>query len=289
MILLTGGTGQFARLTIDFLLQKGIEANQISALVRDSGKAQDLKEQGINIIVGDYNDSESLVRAFSGIEKLLFISGSDIPNRVSQHERVVQAAKQAEVKHIVYTSGERKDETSSSPLWPFAEAHIKTEKWIKESGMTYTILKNNLYMDFIPYFIGDILETETIYLPAGNGKMSVALRAEMAEAAAVVLASEGHENKVYDIVNTEAYSYADIAKLLSEITGKNINYISPTVAEFTETLRKTGSSIPEEYFGIILAQAQGDGDITNDDLSNLIGRKPTTIKTFLEQVYKRKA
>lgn len=119
-----------------------------------------------------------------------------------------------------------------------------------------------------------------------NMSLSVALRSEMAEAAAVVIASEGHDNKVYDIVNTEVYSYEDIARLLSEIIGKNINYISPTAAEFTETLRQTGDSIPEEYFGIILAQAQGDGDITNEDLSNLIGRKPTTIKTFLEQVYK---
>lgn len=141
-------------------------------------------------------------------------------------------------------------------------------------------------MDYIPYFIGNVLETETIYLPAGSGKISVALRSEMAEAAAEVLASKGHENKVYDIVNTEAYSYEDIARIISEITGKSIKYISPTAAEFTEKLRQTGNSIPEEYFGIILAQTQGDGDVTNNDLANLIGRKPTSIQTFFEQVYK---
>jgi NAD(P)H dehydrogenase (quinone) len=285
MILVTGATGHFGNLTIDYLLKTGIPANQISALVRNADKGQDLKTKGINLVFGDYNDYASLVKAFSGVEKLLFVSGNDIPNRLSQHERVVKAAKEAKVEHFIYTSGERKDETPNSPLWLFAKAHFETERLLKESGLTYTILKNGLYMDFIPFFIGDVLKTEMIYLPAGQGKVSFALRSEMAEAAAKVLSSEGHENKVYDFVNTEAYSYDDVAMYISEITGKNINYISPTPEEFTEALSKSDGAIPEDFVGILLAQAQGDGDITSHDLENLIGRKLTSLKSFLQEVY----
>jgi NAD(P)H dehydrogenase (quinone) len=285
MILVTGATGHFGNLTIDFLLKAGIPANQISALVRSADKAQDLKRKGINLVIGDYNDYSSLVNACSGVEKLLFVSGNDIPNRLSQHERVVEAAIEAKVGHVIYTSGERKDETPSSPLWLFAKAHIETERLLKESGLTYTILKNGLYMDFIPFFIGDVLKTEMIYLPAGQGKVSFALRSEMAEGAANVLLSEGHENKTYDFVNTEAYSYDDVAMYISEITGKSIKYISPSPDEFVEALSKSDGSIPEDFVGIVLAQAQGDGDVVSQDMESLIGRKLTSLRSYLQEVY----
>jgi NAD(P)H dehydrogenase (quinone) len=287
MILVTGATGHFGNLTINFLLKQGVSANQISALVRNADKAQDLKAKGVNLIIGDYNDYTSLVEAFSGVDKLLFISGNDIPNRLDQHERVVKAAKEASVGHVIYTSGERKDETPNSPLWLFAKAHFETERLLRESGLTYTILKNGLYMDFIPFFIGDVLKTETIYLPAAEGKVSFALRSEMAEAAANVLASDGHQNKIYDFVNTESYSYDDVAMHISEITGKNIKYISPTPEEFTEALSKADGSIPEDFVGIVLAQAQGDGDVISHDLENLLGRKLTTLRSFLQEVYSK--
>jgi NAD(P)H dehydrogenase (quinone) len=286
MILITGATGHFGSLTIDFLLAKGIEPKHITALVRKPDNVQNLQSKGVHIVTGDYDDHDSLVKAFDGIDKLLLISGNDIPKRASQHENAIKAAKQANVKHIIYTSGERKDDTPDSPLWPFSGAHIKTEKWLQESGLVYTILKNTLYMDYIPFFIGNVLETNTIYLPAGNGKISVALRSEMAEAAATVLASEGHENKIYDIVNTESYSYADVARYISETVGRTIKYISPSVEEFTETLKKSGAGIPEEFLGIVLAQSQGDGDIVGSDLEKLIGRKPMSLEPFLQETYK---
>lgn len=283
MILVTGATGHFGRLTIDFLLNKGIKPSEIAVLVRNAEKAADLKTKGIKIITGDYNDYPSLVKAFSGIDKLLFVSGTDLPDRTFQHERVVKAAIEAGVKHVIYTSGAFKVQAPDSPLWNFVEAHIKTEKWLKESALTYTILKNGLYMEYIPYFIGNVLETGTIYLPAGNGKISVALRSEMAEATAAILATEGHENRSYHFVNSEAYGYEDIARYISEITGKTISYISPTEEEFRQRV-----NIPDEYISIILAQAIGDAEITSDDMEKLLGRKLTPIKAFLQETYQQR-
>lgn len=290
-ILITGATGHLGGLVINSLLEKGIKANEISALVRNAEKAEALKNKGIILKIGDYNDYASLVEAFKGTDKLLFVSGSDLTSRLSQHENVVKAAKEAGVKHVVYTSFQRRNETETSPLGLLAKSHLDTEKWLKESGLDYTILKNNLYMDYIPSFIGDkVLETATIYLPAGNGKVSAALRSEFAEATANILASPGHENKSYDFTNVEAYSYGEVAKYISEITGKNIQYVSPGVDEFTQTL--TNAGVPAEAIGVLssfsVAQKQGDLDLTSSDLENLLGRKPTTLKTFLETVYTSK-
>ncbi|MBL4561394.1 MAG: SDR family oxidoreductase [Labilibaculum sp.] len=285
MILVTGATGHLGNATIEFLLERGIEANQISALVRSTEKAQDLKAKGINLVIGNYDNYTSLVTAFKNIDKLFFVSSSDISHRLQQHGNVVKAAKEANVNYVVYTSFQRKDETEKSPLYGFVQVHILTDKWLKESGLTYTILKNNVYMDFIPFFIGnDVLETGTIYLPAGNGKISFALRFEMAEAAASILASSGHENKVYDFTNTEAYSYADVAKYITEATGKEINYVSPTAEEYTKALANTG--ISQLNISVALGQAQGEFDTTSYDLGNLLGRKPTILQDYLKTIYR---
>lgn len=287
-ILITGATGQFGTATINTLLQKGTDANQIFALVRNENKAADLKTKGINIVKGDYDDYGSLVSAFKGVDKLLFISASDLSRRLPQHESVVKAVQEAGVKHVVYTSFERKNETQTSPLWMLAEAHLNTEKLLKESGLAYTILRDNLYMDFIPGFVGEkVLETGMIYLSAGSGKASVALRSEMAEATANLLTSSGHENKTYHFANTEAYTYSDVAAYISELTGKEIQYISPSAEEYTQTL--TNAGVPPDYInmfaGFAIAQAQGDLETVSNDLENMLGRKPTSLKEFLKTIY----
>lgn len=288
MILVTGATGNFGKSAIDFLLKKGISSTNIVALVRDEEKATDLKGKGVALRIGDYDNYNSLLNAFKGIEKLLFVSGSDVFNREAQHQNVVKAAKASGVKHIVYTSFQGKNETESSPLWLVAQSHLLTETWLKESGMDYTILKNTLYMDFVPAFLGDkVLETGVIYLPAGNGKVGAVLRSEMAEATANILTSSNHAGKTYRFTNQEAFSYQEIAQQLSEITGKTINYISPTAEEYAQTL--TGYGVPADFIGLFssfaVAQANGELEMVGSDLSQILGRKLTSVKTFLNQVY----
>lgn len=126
MIQVTGATGNFGKAVIDFLLQKGIPANQISALIRDEAKAKPLADKGIILRVGDYNDYTSLVKAFCGIDKLLLVSSSDMKDRSSQHINAVRAAKEAGVKHIIYTSFQRKNETTS-PI-----QHFRKVTWMRK-------------------------------------------------------------------------------------------------------------------------------------------------------------
>lgn len=290
MILVTGATGNYGKATIDFLLKKGISANSISALVRDVTKAEDLKTKGINIKIGDYDNYASLVEAFKGVDKLLLVSGTDVVNRGKQQVNAVNAAKEAGVKHIVYTSFERKNDTETSPIAFLAKSHIETEKQIKASGMAYTILKNNLYFDALPMFFGEQVLTTGIFLPAGDTKSAFALRNDMAEATANILTSQGHENKVYSFSNSEHVSIQDIAKDLTEIVGKEVNYVSPPQAVYVEALTK--ANVPSEYIGMFsgFAEAikQGEFAAEKSDLENLLGRKPTTAKSFLKEIYTSK-
>ncbi|NOS92974.1 MAG: SDR family oxidoreductase [Cyclobacteriaceae bacterium] len=290
MILVTGATGHFGNAAINFLLEKGVKATEITALVRAKESAEQFTKRGIQTVVGDYDDYASLVSAFKGVDHLLFVSGSDIGKRLLQHQHVVKAAVASGVKHIVYTSFQRKNETETSPLWGVAQSHLQTEKWLKESGITYTILKNNLYMDFIPAFVGEkVSETGVIYLPAKDGKVSAALRVELAEATATILRTvSSHVNKVYDFTNSEAFTYQEVAELISAQIGKKINYVSPTADEYAQTLAKFG--LPQDMIGVFagfaVAQAVGELDVVSKDLENILGRKPTTIAEFLKSVYR---
>ncbi|HSC55508.1 MAG TPA: SDR family oxidoreductase [Phnomibacter sp.] len=290
MILVTGATGHFGKATIDFLLKKGISANNISALVRDLTKAEDLKTKGINLKIGDYDNYASLLAAFKGVDRLLLVSGTDILNRGKQQANAVNAAKEAGVKHIIFTSIERKNDTETSPVAFLAKSYIDTESQIKASGMAYTILRNNLYLDALPMFLGEqVLETG-IFFPAGNTKSAFALRNDMAEAVANILTSKGHENKVYSLSNIENISLHDIAQDLTEIAGKQINYVSPPQEVYVDALTK--ANVPAEYIGLFsgFAEAikQGEFSAEKTDLENLLGRKPTTTKDFLKVVYPSK-
>ena len=169
--LITGSTGHLGSATIEYLLNK-VSANEIAALARNEEKAKTLKEKGIDVRIGNYDDYDSLVKAFQGIDKLLLISASEIGNRAAQHINAINAAKEAGVKHIVYTSFIRQKDDPNSALWFIAKDHVETEEHLVNSGIPYTLFKNGFYMDMITDFIGEnVLETQTVFLPAKEGKV----------------------------------------------------------------------------------------------------------------------
>ena len=181
----------------------------------------------------------------------------------------------------------RKNETESSPIYLIGNSHIATDKLIKASGLKYTIMLNSLYSDVLPMFFGEkVLETG-IYLPSGDGKAAFTTRNDMAEAAANILTSEGHENKEYIIANNYNYSMYDAASILSELSGRNVSYFSPTEEDFTDTLSKVG--VPMELISLTVsfskAIMQGEFESETSDLESLIGRQPTTLKDYFKSVY----
>lgn len=288
MILVTGSTGSLGGQIIGFLIKKGYPASQIAALARNENKAKDLKTHGIDIKIGNYDDYESLIKAFRGIEKILFISGSEIDKRDTQHENIINAAIETNIKHIIYTSFDRRSDSESTPIDYLTRIHIDTEKEIIKSGLTYTFLRNSIYAEFIPMYIGENVLESGIYIPAEDGKVPFASRTDMAEAAANVLMTEGHENKFYKTVNDRNYSFYDIAEILSDISGKNIEYTSPACTEYFNTLEKDG--IPKDAIcnaiGWISTFKQGYFESDTSDLGKLLGRKPTPLESILAGIYK---
>ena len=285
MILVTGATGHLGSATLHFLLKKR-PAAQLAALVRDEAKAEDLKAKGIDIRVGSYDDLASLDKAMQGIETVLLIAGTDEENRLRQHSNVVDAARKAGVKRIAYTSRALKDRNTLENQ--LMQGHFQTEDYIKASGLTYTLFQNILYMDAIPQFVGPTVFERGIYLPAGEGRVALALRRDMGEAMANALAAGDQGNKIYQLTGSEAYSFSDVATVLTDLSGKPVGYVAAEKAAFEAGLKERGlpDVMIQRITGFITDIKNGQEDQTSPDLETLLGRKPASLQEGLKELYK---
>lgn len=265
----TGATGQLGRLVIESLKSK-VSAETIVALVRNPEKALDL---GVEARTFDYTKAETLAASLQGVDKLLLISGNELGQRLPQHVAVIEAAKQAGVKHIFYTSILHAD---SSPL-SLAVEHAATEKAIKESGLTYTILRNGWYTENYTGSAKGAIGAGAFIGNAGDGKIASAARVDYAEAAAVVLVGAGHEGKTYELAGDEAYTLTELAAEISKQSGKTIPYSNLTEAAYAGILK--GFGLPDALAEMLADSDTGasKGGLFDDSkvLSKLIGR-PTT-------------
>ena len=208
---ITGATGHLGRLVVDELKTK-LPASDLVALVRTPAKAASL---GITARAADYDRPETLGTALADVDTLLLISGSEVGKRATQHRNVIQAAKAAGVKRIVYTSLLHADR---SPL-SLAPEHDATEKELQASGIPFTLLRNGWYTENYTGSIGGALAGGAFIGSAGEGKISSASRADFAAAAAAVLTGEGHVGKTYELGGDEAWTLSDLAAELSRQTG----------------------------------------------------------------------
>lgn len=287
MILVTGATGNLGKATINSLLNKGISANNIAALVRDESKSAELKSKGIQVRIGDYQNFESLKSAFQDVDKLLLISSSsEIAHRFEQHKNVINAARDTGVGHIIYTSFDMKD-LRRSIMFGDVQYHADTSDYLKQIAVPYTLMDNTLYADMIPIISGNNILDEGISIPAGNGKTPFLPITEMAEAIAVVLTTPGHENKEYVITADAAFSFAEIADLISEITGTTIAYNQIDVTSYVAQLVQQG--VPDDDAAYLArfagAIARGEFDTNKSDVKQLLGRSPISLKDFLRSIY----
>lgn len=284
MLLLTGATGHLGTATLDSLLTK-LPPSDVAAFVRDEGKAVPLAQKGVSIRVGNYNDVASLDQAMQGIETVLLIAGTDEQNRLRQHQNVVDAAKRAGVQRIAYTSRALNDRTTL--VNRLMDGHFQTEDYIKASGLSYTLFQNILYMDVIPQFVGPGVFERGIHLPAGQGRVSFALRRDMGEAMGNALAAGGSDNQIYKLTGSESYSFADVAAALTDLSGKPVTYTPVEPMVFMEQLKSRG--LPDVTVGRITAfltdVANGQEADVSPDLERLLGRKPTSLHDGLRELY----
>jgi len=268
----TGATGQLGRLVVDGLLEQGVAAADVVAIVRNADKAAALIERGVTVRIADYDAPQTLLGALAGVNTLLLISGSDVGRRTTQHSNVIEAAKAAGVARVIYTSVLRADTTELI----LAPDHKATEAVLKASGLTYSILRNGWYTENYTDHLADFVARGAIVSATQGGRVAAAPRSDYAAAAVVVLTGTGHENATYELAGAP-FTMKELAAEISEITGRDIAHNDVTAPELLDIL--TGSGLDEGTAAFLAAldeaTARGDLDTTSDDLARLIGR-PTT-------------
>jgi len=278
-IAVTGATGQLGQLVVNGLLEKGTSIKVI-AVVRDEKKALPLVKRGAEVRVAHYGDPAALKAAFSGVDRLLLISSSEVGQRIEQHKNVINAAKAAGVKHIVYTSAPRATTTTLI----IAPEHKATEENILQSGMEYTILRNNWYTENYKDQVETASKTGTIVSAAGAGRVASATRADFAAGAVAVLLGTGHEGKIYELGGDYAWDYNELAETIGEIIGKPVVYKAVDAGTLIDILKSAG--LDEGMAGFIAALdgniAKGALSEVTGELSRLIGRPTTSLRKGLK-------
>ncbi|OZB98906.1 SDR family oxidoreductase [Paenibacillus sp. XY044] len=277
-LVITGATGKLGGLVIHHLLKK-VPGRHMIAVVRNTDKTVSLTDAGVEVRHGDYNVPDTLLAAFEGGAKLLFVSSPepDDPLRIVQHANVIKAARDAGIRHIAYTSFAFAEEN------PFALVHMATEFAIRATRIPYTFLRNGGYTEFfINSFLQENVKRGAIVTNSGTGSVNAVSRSDLALAAATVLTEEGHEYKEYNLVSNRPWSFDDLAEVLSEVSGKRVIHQKVSFDEEKSMLIQAGmsESLAQTTAMIYNTIAEGTMEKTTDDLHRLIGSQ-TALKELI--------
>jgi NAD(P)H dehydrogenase (quinone) len=282
--LVTGASGQLGRLVIDGLL-KTVPASQIGVLVRSEKAAAEFAAKGLHVHNGDYSRPDSLKAVFAGVDCALLISSSEIGQRTAQHRNAIEAARQAGVKLLAYTSLLHAD---TSPLG-LAEEHRQTEAALKASGVPHALLRNGWYSENYAASIPAALAHGALLGSADGGRIASAARADYAEAAVRVLtAAEPQAGRIYELAGDAAYTLAEFAAELSKQSGKAVAYRDLPQADYEAAL--VGAGLPGPFAALLADSDAGaaKGALFDDSLtlSQLIGRPTTPIAATISAALK---
>lgn len=280
-ILITGGSGRLARRVLELLLEQG--AGPLIATTRQPENLSELAARGVAVRQADFmQPEEELATVFRGAQKMLLVSTNTLEawgKRFELHERAIRAAVEAGIRHIVYTS--LAFPYPASPV-PLARDHYDTENLLREIGVEYTFLRNNIYTESLLYTLPEAVRSGTLRAAAGNGRAAYVTREDCARAAAGALL-RGETRCSYEISGPEALSFSDLAEIASRLSGRTAVYEPQDADAFRQLLLGSGMEpmLAELWVGFDRAIAEGLMDLVTRDVERLSGRPPRRVEDFL--------
>jgi uncharacterized protein YbjT (DUF2867 family) len=278
-ILVTGATGNVGSQVV-----KQLAAHQVNvrAAVRFPSKAQLLKTDHVSLVEFDNDKVETIEKALQGVDKLFLLTPL-VPSMVEVSNNLVEAAKKAGVRHIVKSSGMGAE---SEPGITLTRWHRAAEKAIEASGIAFTFVRPNGFMQNYANFFGQSIKTQnTFYMPMGEGKVSHIDARDIAAVASIALTENGHEGKAYEVTGSEAISNTEIAAIISQIVGRKINYIDVPETAASDEMKQSG--MPEaiveatmELYGIYKAGYASEVTATVEQVT---GNKPIKFEQFVKE------
>ncbi len=281
MIIITGATGALNGATVDHLLER-VPASEVAVAVRDVAKAQRFADLGVEVRRGDYADPASLPSAFDGADQLLLVSSSDPgADAVALHGAAIGAAVKVGVGRILYTS--HQGASLSTPFKPGRD-HEATEVLLAESGIAWTSLRNGFYAHSLNWLMGPWRETGSVTVPA-DGPVSWTAREDAAEAAAVILASDGAYDGPTTLTANAAPTFEEVAGIASEVSGRTVGLQVINTDEWLAAQVAAGQPEFMARFLLGMYEAAHEGFFAGVDplLGELLGREPQTVREVLAQ------
>lgn len=277
MILITGATGTNGR---EIVKQLSDTSTQVRALVRNSYKVADLKKLGVEIVEGDFDKPETLDNALKGVDKALMLPPNDL-RAVELQRNFIEAAKRAGTKHIVKFSAMGADPDSPMRIGRW---HGETEKLLEVSGIPFTHLRPNSFMQNMLGFAPTVANQGVFYQPGGNASVSHVDVRDIAAVAVKTLTEEGHTGKIYTITGTEALTFDQVAEKLSAVIGKPVKYVNVSPEEFKQSLMNWGQPdwLADTLNELYQMYRNGWGDEVTDEISRVAKKQPITLDQFFQ-------
>jgi NAD(P)H dehydrogenase (quinone) len=275
LIAVTGATGGVGGRVASLLTRKGLQQR---LLARDPDRLPNLP--GAHAAqFGGYDDPSGMERALEGAATLFLVSAAEEQDRVRLHRNAVDAAVAAGVERIVYTSFFG---AGPATTFTFARDHFHPEEHIRASGVRHTFLRSTIYLDFLPLMCGPDF---VIRGPAGDGRFSPVALDDVAEVAAAVLTSDGHDGETYEITGPELMSMSDVAAVISRVTGRRVVYEEETLEEARESRKATEAPdwAIEGWVTSYLAIATGELERVTDVVERLTGHEPRRLEDWLRE------
>ena len=278
MILITGATGKTGSAAVQELSNRNIP---FRVLIRNEDKLNQITDMGGEVIIGAIEDDAALNQAMEGVQKALVL----LPNSEQQlflEKKVVDAALEANVQHIVKMSSMEAVPEATSPI---PKLHMQSENYIKNSGMNWTMIKPNFFMQNLLGSGKTIVEQNKFFLPMGEGKAGMIHTKDVGTVIAKVLSEDGHEGQNYEVTGPEILSFYDVAEIFSKVLGKPVDYINVPIDEYKKTLSQflTNQWHLDSVIDLFKDIAEGGIEDKTDTFQDLIGKSPCSLEQFIQE------